>query len=822
MENLSQDIRFAVRSLLKTPRLTLAAVACIAIGIGATVSVLTLINGFLLGAGPYPGADRLVRVWSTTDPETPRWDISYLDYQDVKQQSQSFEALEAALRARFGARTEDGTQRLRGEAVTTGYFDLLGMKPAVGRLFSADEYQADAAPVMLISDRLWREDFGADPNVQGETLLARSVWAPPDAPEVPFTIVGVLPAGFTGSIEDDVADFWLPVEQFEPRAFLSDRTQEYAWLLGRLKAGVSFEAAAEEVAQLGVSLNEAYPERGDGKFQLWLEPFAENWRSEIRQGLYLLLAASALLLLIACTNIANLLLARLARRESELSLRRILGARSGRILRQLLTESLMLAVTGGAIGLLLAHWGIRGYLRVANFEVPEYVDVSLDLRLVVLAVLLTAGTGVLFGVLPAWVGSRVAPAQQVRETGRGSMTGRRQARFGRWLVIGEVALTFMLLVSAGLMLRSYQQLANVDVGYRTDNFQRMSVTLNRVDMPAPPDWNTFADEARRTLEARSDVEAVTTVAGMLPPFEDFPADVQLPDAEEPLRGVTRHSIDPYFFDTLDIGVLFGRSVRDSDAAGSTRVAVLSRSLARRLTGGDAVDMLSQEMRFVMNPRTGDLSPPFTVVGVVEDVKWAGPRTERANPYDIYLSRYQMPMFVLSFGVATNVDPRSIDLSLRKEVGRLAPTSPVHWVSNMEQELADAYADSRFYASLFGVYSACAVLLAIIGIYGLLSYSVVSRYGELGMRMAIGAQGGDILSLVLLQGLRTVGIGLLLGLVGAFATARLLSSQLYGITVRDPWTFGAVLGGLLLLSLIACLLPALRATRVDPVNALRQD
>jgi predicted permease len=819
METLFQDLRFGVRSLLKTPQLTFAALACIAIGVAATMSVVTMIDAILIRQVPFPEADRLVRVWATVPGELPREDLSYADYRDIREQAESFEALEAAMRTRLAVTTPEGTERMRGEAVSPGYFDLIGVKAVRGRLFTAEEYEARAQRVMVIGDYFWKTTFGGDPEVLGKTINARSVYDPPGAPTLPYTIVGVLPPGFIGTVEEDTSRFWIPIEHYPPRRSLENRDDDLVWTMGRLAPGVTVEEANAEVETIGRQLAAAYPNRAND-FGARVEAFGENWRSEIRRGLYLLMAASVLLLLIACTNIANLLLARLAKREHELGLRMVLGARRPRIIRQLLTESLTLATIGGLAGVLLAYWGIQAFIKVVGFDLPEYVEISLDWRLVVATLVVILATGIGFGVLPALFGARLNLASQMREAGRGTMGSRRQALLGQLLVVAEVALTFMLLVGAGLMLGSYNRLVQVDLGYRVDRLLRMGITLNMGDMPEPQQWMRFMPEAREAISNQPGVRQATVAVGVLPPWSGREGDVLLVDSGDVVR-VMQVPIDSTFLDTLGIELLHGRDVRDIDTYQTARVVLVSRSLARLLSPDGIEEAADRQLRFVVDAE-GNTSQPYTIAGVVEDVMWLGPQRARADRYNVYLVAQQVPGPVLSIAIHTDVEPETLINPIRRELGKLAPTSPVHWISTMEGELANQYSDSRFYAFLFSVYSASAVVLAIIGIYGVLSNSVIRRFNEIGVRAAFGASRGDVLRLELGRGLRLAVLGVAVGVVGAVASASLMESLLYGVAARDPATFVQVAVGLTLLALVACFFPASRAMKVNPVEALRQE
>jgi len=823
MDNFLQDVRYGLKSLVKTPRLTLAALACIALGIAASVFMFTLVDGVLLRRPPFPDADRLARVrLVATEGEEGQGDISYLEFQDFREQAKSFDALEMAGRVRIPVTSGDGTERLRGEVVSAGYFDLLGLKAAVGRLFSPQEYAPDANRVVVISDSLWKRKYGADPQIVGQSLHVRGRSA--ELPDQLYTIVGVMPPGFIGTVDYDISEFWIPVAQSPYPPMLVTRTIHNVWPLMRRKPGVSFTAAKDEVQAIGRRLDGTYPNIYRGK-AFHLEPFGETWRTDVRTGLVMLMVAAGLLLLVACVNIASLLLARLVQREHELTLRFVLGARRGGILRRLLIESVLLSLAGGVAGTLLAFWGIKLFAATESINLPPYVSLSPDLSVVGLAAALVLLTGVLFGVLPAWFGSTINVSQNLRESSRGLSLGRRQRLSGQALIVVEVMFTFVLVIASLLMIRTYLNLANCQVGYRTDHVLRLAITLDGREFPGPQDQINFAERAKEVLGRYPGVRDVTFMAGILPPHDDTTADIALDGIpNEALRQVFRHAVDPEFLRVFAIPLKWGRNVARTDRRDTPQVAVVSETLARFLAGGDGRGALGKRFQLVRDARTQELTEPFEIVGIVGDVLYMGPRSINEGlptHFDVYVSMYQFPAQTLSTAVVTERDPATMIPPLQRELGRLAMTSPVHWVSTVEGDLKDEYTDVRFYTYLSAGYSVCALLLAALGIYGVLANSVSRRFGELGIRMAIGAQAGDIIRLVLGQGMRTLLLGLALGVAVAALGTRLIASILYGVAAGDPVTFATVAAILVVIGLVACYLPARRATRIDPVVVLRE-
>jgi putative ABC transport system permease protein len=824
MDAFWRDLRYGLRGLLRTRRLTGAALLCTALGIGSAVFMFTLVEAVLLRRPPFPAAGRLVRVRLLTAEGSGQGDLSYPEFQELRSQQRAFDALEMVARTRMAVVGGDGAERVRGEAVTPGYFDLLGIKPARGRLFSPEEYAPGGNGVILIGDALWKRSFGGDPGIVGKTLRVRGRQG---ANQV-YVVAGVMPPGFAGTVDYDVSELWLPLEHAPMRRMLAAREARIIWPTARLAPGVSVAAAQAEIEQIGRRMAGAHPALYAG-YRLRVEPFGESFRAPLRSGLLMLGVAAGLLLAIACTNVASLLLARLAERRHELTLRFVLGARRAWVLRQLLLESLLLSVAGGIAGSLLALWAIRLFAASRSMSLPWYVVLAPDPRVLALAVGLVVGTGVVFGALPACFGARLDASQQLREAGRGATAGRRQRSYLQALVVLEVTFTFVLVVGATLMLRTYLNLVGGPVGFRTDHLLRLAITLDSADFPRRESWIDFAAREREALRRYPGVRDVAVMSGVLPPHDDDAYDVALDGVpNDALKAVPRHAVDPHFLRVLGIELTAGRNLEDADRQATPPVALVSQSLASfiargaRGAPGKAGAVLGKSLQLI-DGETRALSPRIAIVGVVKDVLYRGPRPiagRLGNRYEIYVPLAQAPGPTLSTAVETAGDPAALSLGLQRELGRLAPSSPLHWISTMEEELGSEYTDSRFYALLTGGYSLCALLLAALGIYGMLANSVDRRRGDLGIRMAAGARGSDVVRLVVGEGMRLLLAGLLLGAAIAAAGARLLAGLLYGVAAVDPLSFAAVALVLGLCGLAACYLPARRASRVDPAAVLR--
>lgn len=808
-----QDLRYAWRSLRATPRLALTAIACAALGLAAAIFMTTLVRAVLFVTPSIPNADRLVRVWTASTTSAQTSDVSYPDVIDLRARVASFDAVESASRTRVAHTTDAGTERLRGESVTPGYFDLVGVRPAIGRLFATHEYAPGADRPVVIGHALWQRRYGGRADIVGQPFRTRP--ASRQAGESVRTIVGVMPPGFDGTVDPDVSEFWLPVAHYEPMTQLTNRLVRSTWAIARLRPGVSLETAVADVRSIGAALALEHPAAFD-RSTLTAERFGESWRERFRLSLYTLLAAAGLLLLIACTNVATLLLARLAQRQGEMRVRLALGAPRLRIVRQLLLESLILAVAGGAAGLLLATAAIRTVAGAGLFALPPYVQIAVDTRTALSGLALVLITGLVFGVLPARIGSRSGAIAGDAATVRVS-PGRHERRYGRVLVVAQVALTFLLLVAATLLFRTYQNLVGSDLGYRTTQLLRMAVSTDPGEFRDRAAQLELAAAIKRTFDAYPGVRQSAVMGGVLPPWFDDAVDIAS-SADARLRDVGRHAVGPDYFDVMGMSVRRGRIFEPADRAAGAVTAIASESLARRLAEATGRDAIGQRVRASVQGMAGDET--LEIVGVVNDVVYHGPLRPRAADHDVYVPLERGDAGTLSIAVHTSVDPATLIEPLSRELGRLAPSSPQHWISTMEGEMALQYRDARLYASLSGVYGGAAAMLAVLGIYSVLAHQVARRRRELGVRIAIGARATDIVRLVLAEGLGSVALGIVIGLGLSLAASRLVAGLLYGVAPGDPFSITLVAAAMIAASVAAALVPSLRAARVDPLTALR--
>jgi predicted permease len=804
-------LRFAWRHLCATPRLTAAAVACAALGLGAAIFMTTLVNAVLFSQPALVDADRLVRVWAAAPGSTETSDVSYQDVLELQRRVPSFDTVDAVSRTRLALTTEAGTERLRGESVTPGYFARLGLRPAVGRLFADGEYAPDSDRPVLISYALWQRRFGGRPDITGQPFRTRPTGT--DAAGSLRTIIGVLPAGFAGTVDPDVSDFWIPMAHYEPARLVHDRTARATWVIAHLRPGATMDDARREVGALGRALADEYPSAYE-HVTLVAEPFGETWRARFRLSLYTLLTATALLLMVACVNIATLLLARLAERAHDLRVRLMLGATRRRLVGELLTESLAIAWLGGAAGLVIAAWAVRAVSAWSLFELPAYVSLTIEPRVVTAGFGLVVLTGLLFGVLPARLGSM---AGEDRGAGVRVSLDRRQRRYGRALVAAQVAFTCLLLAGASLLARSYARLVSDDLGYRQDRLLRMAVSPDPSAFTTGASRVALAGEITRAFDSEPGVVQTAVMAGVLPPwFDDTTTVLVAPDA--PLRDAGWHAVDAAYFDVMEMRLLDGRLFAPGDRHTDAATAIVSETLARRIHDATGRTAIGQRVRLA--PARSHTPAAIDVIGVVNDVEYHGPLRPRPVDADIYVPIERGRATALSIAVVTTGDPGTMIEPLSRVLGRLAPTSPQHWISTMTDELALQYRDARLYSALSLVFGAAAAALAALGIYSALANQVARRQRELAIRLAIGAPRRRIGGMVVVEGAWTVAAGIGIGIAGAALASRLLEGLLFGVAPGDPWSLGlvaAVVGGI---GLAASSVPAWRASRVNPVKALR--
>ena len=802
-----QDLRYAGRMQRKNPGFTIVAVIALALGIGANTAIFSVVNTVLLRPLPYKDPERLAMVWEDASKHGyPRDTPAAANFVDWRDQNTTFEGMAAIADESFNLTGVGEPERLEGRRVSANLFPLLGVEPQLGRTFSSAEDQPGSNRVVVLSYGLWQRRFGGDNSIVGKTLNLNG-----DT----YTVTGVMPARFQFPSSDD--ELWVPIAFTTEQA--ANRNRHYLQVVGRLKPGISLEQAQTEMSTIASRLQQQYPQ-SNADLGASVTSLHEHLVGDIRPALLILLGAVGLVLLIACANVANLLLARAAVRQKEIAVRVALGARRGRLMRQFLTESVLLATVGGVVGLGIAYGGLILLRAFIPENISQAREISMDLKVLGFTFLVSVITGLIFGLAPALQAARFNQTETLKEGGRDSATGSSGKRIRGLLVMSEVAVSLVLLIGAGLLINSFLRLRNVDPGFSADNLLTMKFVL-----PEPK----YADFERRTAFYSDLLQRVEGLAGVksaavttnLPLYrqgnsisfsiEGRPAP---PPGQEQI--VVTRIVSPGYFETMSIPFLSGRAFTDQDTTTTPNVVVISETMARRYwPGEDAVGKRIGAGR-IQSPE--DL---IQIVGVVKDVRQfeltAEPRPQ------MYLSFRQAGFFApRDLVVKTEVEPASLAATVRKAVWEIDKDQPVSNIKTMEEILLDSIARQRFSMLLLAIFAAVALILAAVGIYGVMSYSVAQRTHEIGIRMALGAQTGAVLKLAVSYGLKLVIAGIVIGLIAAFALTRVMSTLLFGVTATDPATFTLISLLLIGVAALASYIPARRATKVDPIIALRYE
>ena len=802
-----KDIKYGLRSLLKHRTFTAIAIVTLALGIGANTAIFTVLNAVVLRPLPYPDSERLAMLWTTKDANQEQ-PFSFGDYNDLKSQAQSFSAIGAASPLwQFTLNVGGEPEPIQGMYVSANLFEVLKVAPEQGRVFTSEEDRIGGPPVAIISRGLWERRFGGDPNVIGKPLSISGVSA---------TIVGVMPAGF--QFLDPAAEVWAPLAQNQFAA--SARQVRLLSVVGRLNDGVQAGEAGAELTNIARRLEGAYPD-ANGGVSLRLVPLHQQITGKVRPALLLLFGAVGLVLLIACANIINLMLVRGAARHREIAVRAALGAGRMRLLRQLLTESITLSVLGGVTGILLGAWGVKALLALNPISIPSYNKIGIDLTVLVFTLGASVITGVVFGLAPAWQTLRFDLSAALKGAGRGAIAETGQRRLSSLLVIAEMAMAMVLLIGAGLLLRSFGRLLDVKPGFTTENLLTMQVGLPNAGYREPQKRVAFVQQLEASLKGAPEVSAVGVVTRL--PLMSALNNVttfltiegrDVPVSERPEIDFRRASTG--YFQAMGIRLLSGRLVTEQDIANNTGAVLINDAMAKRFWPGE--DPVGKRISTATS--TGHQTQWQTIVGVVGSVRHLGldiePRPE------IYYHTNTGPPFGPVVVIRTTSDPKRLISIARAKVREIDRDVPISNVNTMEELVAQSVAQRRFGMFLLGAFAVLALLLAAIGIYGVVSYSVTQRTQEIGVRMALGANAVDVLKMVLRNGMSLALIGVGLGLAGAFALTRLMARLLFEVTPTDVTTFGLVSVGLTAVALLACYLPARRAMNVDPLEALRDE
>lgn len=803
MDVLRQDLRYAVRTLLRRPGFALVAVLTLALGIGANTAIFSVVSAVLLRPLPWPHAERVMVIRQTRAGE-PERGASYAEFMDWRGERTSFERMGVLRGQSVNLTGGDTPDRLIGSFVDAAALDILGATTAHGRLFTAAETEvATREPVAMVSDAAWRTRFGSRPDLVGGTLVLNGQ---------PFTVVGILRPGFEAPF--GTPDVWMPIGYYPNAGDLTTRGRTGVLAIGRLAAGATPERAQAELDVISRRLAQQYPET-DGTLGADVEPLAAQVIGDSRTPLLVVLAAVLTVLLIACANLANLQLARAAARRRELSVRAALGAGRARLLRQMLTESLLLSLAGGAAGLLLAAWGVRGLAALVADTVPVYGAIGIDRPVLLFAIGATVLAGLLFGLAPAWLHSRAEVQATLTVRGDGGASARGGMR--DVLVVAQLALCVVLLVSAGLLGRSLAALSRAEPGF---DARRVLTLQFRLPAAKYDSEAKIAEMFARTIDEIRRVPGVERAALVRATPLNGNGETQpyLPSGQAETRDLPTlqlNLVSPGYFETMTIPRLAGRDFTDGDRAGAAPVAIVNARLARRAWPGESA--IGKRVR-VGDAESGTWA---TVVGVVGDTRQFSLGEDPLE--QAYLPTMQRPLIFTEVVVrAASGDPTSLGDAVKRAIWRVDRDQPVWRVRALDRAIAESLGAPTVTMGLTSSFALLALLLAAVGVYGVTSYAVARRTHEVGIRMALGARGAQVLRMVVRQGMRSIVIALAIGLLAALGATRLLASQLYGVRATDPLTFVAVPLLLALVALAACWIPARRASRVDPMIALRME
>ena len=818
-DTLAQDIRYAVRSLLQRPGFTVVAILTLALGIGANSAIFSVLHGVLLRPLPYERPEGVVSAhmhWAAN----PRGPLSVPEFFDLRDRGRSYERVAAYSNGTLTLTGSGRPERFRAGYVSADAFRVLGVVPALGRGFGAEQDLPGQPAVVVLSDGLWRRRFAADPAIVGRTLRLD---------DLPTTVLGVMPPGFQLPSHYAVPgmEAWTLL-QLDPATDRAERGGHFLEVIGRLRDGVTAGGADDEMRALTAGMVAEYPMEYQPDFGGFAVPAMEEAVGNVGSVLIVLMGAVGLLLLIACANVASLLLARAESRQREIAVRAALGARGGRLVRQLMTESLVLAIAGGVAGLLLASWLVHGLVAVAPPTLPRVESIGLNGASLAFAAAVSIATGVLFGVAPAMHATAPNLFLMLTDGGRSGTAGGRRQRFRRGLVVGQIALALVLLVGAGLLIQSFARLRGVDPGFVPDHLLTVRLELSPVRYQSNERIRAYYQELIRRVEAVPGVAAVATVKALpMTQLElgdwNFLEEGKFSRPPRPTEWNVANwqAASAGYFEAMRIPVLEGRGIEEQDRAGSTGVAVVNRTLARRAWPGE--DPLGK--RILMGGGPTD-SVWRTVVGIVGDVRHRG---LDADPQpEIYLPHAQFPagtgtaLRSLRLVVRSEGDPAALTAAVRAAVAELDPDVPLAEVQTMEEALGAWAAERKLTMLLVAGFAVVAIVLGAVGIYGVMAQMVAQRTREIGIRIAVGAVPREIIALVFRQSALLAGLGIVAGLLGGLAATRLLAGLLFGIAPADALTFAATAVLLALVATLASLLPALRATRIDPIEALRAE
>ena len=788
--------------LVRSPGFSIVAILTFALGIGVNTAVFSVFNGVLLRPLPYPEPDRITMIWMDNRPQKIKEDItSYPTYRDWRDQNTSYAHMAAYRSASFNLTGADEPERLIGGVATANFFEVMGVRPLLGRVFGKEHETPGNDRVVVISEGLWRRRFGGATDVLGRTLTLGGQ---------PNEIIGVMPEALQ---EPADAELWKPLAPSEQ----AREARGGFWLpvIGRLKPGVTPEQAQTEMSAIAARIEEAYPEMKG--FGAYVVPLHRQLVGDIERSLVILLAAVGLVLLIACANLGNLMLGRTAARRKELAIRTALGARRLRLIRQIVTETFVLAIAGGALGLVFASWATGFFISLGGSTIPRPEAITIDGRVLAFALLLAVAAALLAGIIPALQASRSGVVEHLREGGReGGAPVSRRTRSA--LVAAEVALAFVLLAGAGILVRTLWSMQQVDRGMQTDGVAKVTISLPAALYANAGDVRGFWARLLERVRTLPNVESAATGTGVLQPLVTNSGIYSVEGRPLPPRGerveYPVEVVSPGYFETLRVSLAAGRTFTESDHADAPRVVIINETLARE--GWPGQDPIGRRIRSGDEDST---SPWMTVVGVIRDVRRADVR--RVIRPELYMCSLQTTPRTQMVLVRTKGDPATAIPDIRREVRALNPQLPLFNVGTLAEDFSETLTSPRFRAVLLAAFALIALTLAAIGIYGVTAHAVSQRTHEVGIRMALGAGAPQVMTLMLRQHLRPALIGVAAGLVAAIVVSRFLQSLVYGVPATDPLTFTFMAVALVIVAAAACWIPARRATRVDPLVALRE-
>ena len=809
MQSFLRDLRYAIRVMAGNRAFSAAAIIVLALGIGANSVIFSVVNAVLLSSLPYPDADRIVMVFESDRQRQTQEAVSAANFLDWREQNQVFESIAAFREENMSLTGADRPERIPSVIATADLFSVLGVKPMLGRVFRTDEENLRSSRVAVISQGLWERRFGADPNIIGQKITVNGE---------PLMIIGVMPGSFRFPSETDL---WISPRYVVPEHILrpsidmtTSRDSHYLNAIARLKPGITIRQAGAEMDTIANRLEKLYPGDNEGR-GVSLTTIREDVVGKIRPTLLVLFGAVGFVLLIACGNVANLLLARGASRQKEMAIRTALGASRFRLIRQLLTESALLAIGAGALGILLALWGINALVALIPADITPTKGIQIDTVVFGFTLVLSLITGLVFGVVPAWQATRGELNESLKDGGRGSSGGLRRSRVRSVLIVSEIALSLVLLIGAGLMIKSFIRLVHVNPGFETGHIATMRLSLPAAQYQTAPKRAMFFQQVITGLQGLSGIQSAGAISRLPLTSGNSSRGFNIEGHAESNDSVNidYRVISPDYFRSMGIRLVKGRDIDDHDNNPSSGVVIINETMARLFWPNETA--LGQRVRL-----EGDENPWMEVVGIVADVKHFG--LESQTKPEIYVPYFIDPWPFMTIVVRSSSDLASLSAAIRDQVWSVDKDIPIPNIRTMDQLLSTSVARPRFNMLLLGVFAVIALVLSAVGVYGVMSYSVVQRTHEIGIRMALGAAKPDVLKLVVVQGLKLLLIGIGLGLLAALALTRVLTSMLFGVEPTDPATFAMISVLLACVALTACIVPARRATKVDPIVALRYE